>query len=58
MDGNRDSFEHMTEGTVRFRSRMVRSMRCVRGKTHLEPSSVMTSEVKMKKSEKVVYNFK
>jgi hypothetical protein len=45
MDGNRHSFEHMKEGTVRFRSKMVRSMRCVRGKTHLEPTSVMTSQV-------------
>ena len=33
-------------------------MRCVRGKTHLEPSSVMTSEVKLKKTEKKVYNSK
>jgi hypothetical protein len=45
MDGHRHSFEHMKEGTVRFRSKMVRSMRCVKGKTHLEPTSVMTSEV-------------
>ena len=57
-DGNRHSFEHTIEGTVRFRSKMVRSMRCVRGKTHHEPGSVMTSETQFKKTEKVVYNFK
>ena len=57
-DGNRHSFEHTIEGTVRFRSKMVRSMRCVRGKTHHEPGSVMTSETQLKKTEKVVYNFK
>jgi hypothetical protein len=57
-EGNRHSFEHMKEGTVRFRSKMVRSMRCKRGKTHVEPSSVMTSDVTLKKSDKVVYNFK
>ena len=45
MGGHRHSFEHMKEGTVRFRSKMVRSMRCVKGKTHHEPTSVMTSEV-------------
>ena len=59
-DGNRQSFEHTKQDTVRFRSRMVRSMRCVRGKTHLEPnSSVLTSEIQnyKKKTEKKVYNF-
>jgi hypothetical protein len=52
-DGNRHSFEHTQVGTVRFRSKMARSMGCVRGQTHLEPNSVMTSEIKKKTNKKV-----
>ena len=59
-DGNRHSFEHTKQDTVRFRKKLMRSMRCVRGKTHFEPDSVMTFETQnyKKKSDKKVYNFK